>query len=142
MTAKRLYAQGTTVSVAKSRVEIETLVTRHGATSFASGYEGTHANILFKMKNRRVRFELQLVEGDERENMRRWRCLAALLKAKLSAVEDVLRVALETEQTLRAAASLEWACGNTVGPMSHAHNASIDAVLDAAKALLEKAAAP
>jgi hypothetical protein len=55
---------------------------------------------------------------------------------------DVLRVALETEQTLRAAAGLEWAGGNTVGPMRAAHDASIDAALDAAKALLEKAAAP
>lgn len=87
---KRLFAAGTTVSIAKSRIEIETLVTRHGASSFASGYEGTHANILFKMRNRRVRFELQLVEGDEKENMRRWRCLAFLLKAKLSAVENGL----------------------------------------------------
>jgi hypothetical protein len=87
---KRLFAARTSVTIGKSRGQIEDLVTRHGATSFASGHEGTQANILFKMKGRRVRFELQLTEGDERENMRRWRCLYALLKAKLTAVEDGL----------------------------------------------------
>jgi hypothetical protein len=87
---KRLFAARTSVTIGKSRGQIEDLVTRHGATSFASGHEGAQANILFKMKGRRVRFELQLTEVDERENMRRWRCLYALLKAKLTAVEDGL----------------------------------------------------
>ena len=95
-TSKRLYAQGTTVSSAKSRAEIETLVMKHGATSFASGFETDRANILFKMKGRRVRFELHLlpstgtISENDRENMRRWRCLFFLLKAKLSAVADGL----------------------------------------------------
>lgn len=91
MNAKRLYAQGTTVASSKSRAEIEALIMKHGATSYASGFEGTKANILFKMKGRRVRFELVLTGAtDEREDMRRWRCLFYLLKAKLMAVEDGL----------------------------------------------------
>jgi len=95
---KKPFAHGTTVTVGKSRGQIEDLVTAHGASMFVSGYEGDRANILFKMKDRRVRFQLQLVKSGglfteleaERENMRRWRCLFFLLKAKLSAVEDGL----------------------------------------------------
>ena len=90
MTVKRLAFQGTTVSAAKSRADIETLVMKHGASSFASGFEGERANILFKMKNRRVRFELKLPKDDEREAMRRWRCLFHLLKSKLIAVAEGL----------------------------------------------------
>jgi hypothetical protein len=87
-TSKRLYAQGTTVQSSKSRADIETLILKHGATSYASAFEGDRATVLFKMQSRRVRFAVDLTPNDERENMRRWRSLLFLLKAKLTAVED------------------------------------------------------
>lgn len=105
MTARKLYAQGTRVDVAKTRSEIEALLTKHGATSFASGWEGTRARILFEAHGRRVRFTLALLEvarasgGDlkkENENRRRWRCLLLMLKAKLEAVANNL-VSFEDE---------------------------------------------
>jgi hypothetical protein len=55
---------------------------------------------------------------------------------------DALRLALETELTLRQAASAEWARGNTVGPMSAAHDVSIKSAVEAACALVEKASNP
>jgi hypothetical protein len=84
---KRLFAVGTTVEIPKTRSEIEALLTKHGATSFASGWEDTRARILFEAHGRRVRFSLDLLDGDTSkeiaENRRRWRCLLLVLKAKL-----------------------------------------------------------
>lgn len=40
------YAKGTEVSVAKSRAEIEILVTKYGATAFGSACDGAPAPIL------------------------------------------------------------------------------------------------
>jgi hypothetical protein len=54
---------------------------------------------------------------------------------------DALKVALETESTLRVATSTEWAGGITQGPMRKAHDVSIEYVLAAAHALLTKSVA-
>lgn len=112
MSAARKFAEGTTVSVAKSRMEIETLVTRYGATTFGSGWDETHrtCSIMFVAKNRRVRFELALPDPKSRaftydgrgsmrsdkqradaydaELRRLWRALALVIKAKLEAVQS------------------------------------------------------
>jgi hypothetical protein len=104
------FAKGTQVSVAKSRAEIEHMLTRYGATSFASGWEADSAVIMFEAKGRRIRFTLPLpdanaklfaVDGNGRsrspsareeacdaERRRRWRALALVIKAKLEAVES------------------------------------------------------
>lgn len=116
MAAKRLFAQGTTVQIARSRAEIEKLVLKHGASSYASGYEGDRANILFKMKDRRVRFTLVLERPSapkaEEENRRRWRCLVFILKAKLEAVENGL---VTFEEEFLSAIVIPGAHGETVG---------------------------
>lgn len=122
-TSKRLYAQGTTVASSKSRAQIEDMLIKHGAASFASGFEGEKANILFKMNGRRCRFSLALVKDDERENMRRWRCLFFLLKAKLSALANGLA---SFEDEFLASVLVPGAGGETVaqwlGPqLAHAY---------------------
>lgn len=106
------YAAGTSVSVEKSRAEIETILNRYGAGQFgyASDAEQGLATIQFKAKNRHVRFVLQLPKrGDkqfqvspkgrsrlspekqiaawEQACRQRWRALALAIKAKLEAVE-------------------------------------------------------
>jgi hypothetical protein len=89
---KRKFAENTTVPPEKSRAEIERMLTRYGATSFASGWQSGKATLLFEARGRRIRFELPLPEpGDrnaEQETRRRWRCLALAIKAKLETVEN------------------------------------------------------
>jgi hypothetical protein len=108
------YASETTVSVAKSRAEIESTVTRYGASEFISGWSAGFAQVAFQMKNRQIRFMLPLpnksddrflTREDGRSGRRtpnsaekiealweqacrqRWRALLLVIKAKLEAVE-------------------------------------------------------
>lgn len=105
------FAKGTEVPVARSRSEIESLLTKYGASSFASGWTGNDATIMFEVKGRRVRFDLPLPDESDKlfatvkrggsrftatpiqrvtardaEHRRRWRALALVIKAKLEAV--------------------------------------------------------
>lgn len=104
------YAERTEVSSEKSKAEIERLLTRYGATSFASGWQGDQAVIQFVMQERRVKFVLPLPDRSgkafthtpgrgnrrseaetykawEQATRQRWRALALVVKAKLEAVE-------------------------------------------------------
>jgi hypothetical protein len=96
MKDRRPFALGTTVLASKTRAQIEELATKHGATSFASassgrvdGLAGGAARILFEVRGRRIRFEVNL-STDEAENRRRWRCLYMVMRAKFEAVADGL----------------------------------------------------
>jgi hypothetical protein len=104
------FAENTSVSVEKSRAEIEQLIVRYGATSTAFMNSPGRALILFECKERRVMFELPLPSIDEKRFQRdgrgasrspqkrleaweqacrqRWRALALVIKAKLEAVES------------------------------------------------------
>lgn len=105
------YAQETRVPVSRSRAEIEAIVTRYGATTFASALAPDMAMVIFELKERRVRFELPLpkkvefgtrvVRGNkvqatpeqidaawEQACRQRWRALALCIKAKLEAVDS------------------------------------------------------
>ncbi len=104
------YAEKTTVSSEQSKAEIERLVTRYGATAFATGWQGERAAITFEMAQRRVRFVVPLPDKTDRlfthtpgrglkrsdeecyreweqACRQRWRALALVVKAKLEAVE-------------------------------------------------------
>lgn len=105
-----MYAKDTTVSVEKSKAEIEKLVSQHGATQFISGWNGNQALIGFSMKERMVKFFLPIPDKKERrfthdrrgyaraqstvlgvweqETRSRWRSLFLVIKAKLEAVES------------------------------------------------------
>jgi hypothetical protein len=63
----RRYAQETTVSVDKSKAEIEKLLVRYGATSFVSGFKPTHAIVAFEMIGRQIRFTLPLPQITDEE---------------------------------------------------------------------------
>jgi hypothetical protein len=80
------------VSAEQSRREIESTLTRFGATGFIYGWQGRTAIIGFRMTQRHVKFLLPLPEGtkdaDQREARRRWRALLLVIKAKLAAVTD------------------------------------------------------
>lgn len=105
------YAQYTSVSSEKSKTEIERLLTRYGASSFASSWQNDQAIIAFSMCNRLIKFLLPLpprnlkafthtpgrskprTEAEsykawEQATRQRWRALALVVKAKLEAVES------------------------------------------------------
>jgi len=103
------YAKDTTVPIERSKVEIEHLLQRYGASCFASGWDESKAIIQFEAHQRRVKFVLPLPTMDSyrktetgrlrrndeivheawRQGCRtRWRALALIIKAKLEAVES------------------------------------------------------
>lgn len=105
------YAEHTSVSVEKSKAEIETTLQRYGACEFVSGWDKDKAIIGFRCGERFVRFELPLPKRDdkrfthsaarhtprssseaykawEQACRQKWRALALCIKAKLEAVES------------------------------------------------------
>mgnify|MGYP001592802253 CR=1 FL=1 len=133
------YASHTTVSAEKSRAEIETILKRYGANSFAYAAEGRLAMIGFQVGKKRVRFMLPLPDPTDKEftekrtrggntKMRsdsqatrlleqsaraRWRALALCIKAKLEAVESGI-----TNFELEFLAHLVTPGGKTLGEIA------------------------
>lgn len=101
------YAEGTEVTVERSRAEIESTCRRYGAEGFVSGYDRTAGMVMFAFGGRRVRFTVPLPVAAEfgtdgagrkrtadaqrsaadKEERRRWRALNLAIKAKLEVVE-------------------------------------------------------
>lgn len=104
------YAENTSVSVEKSKAEIERILQRYGADQFISGWDQETAYIGFRMAARMVKFTLPLPPKDSDEFLKtpgrrtkrsphkaiaaweqacrqKWRALALVIKAKLEAVE-------------------------------------------------------
>lgn len=103
------FASQTSVSVEKSKAEIERTIRRYGADSFVSGWQDAKAMIQFRCKDRIVKFIMTLPSQEARDFThssvgRRssdvanklweqacrslWRALALIIKAKLEAVES------------------------------------------------------
>lgn len=105
------YAQNTSVSVDKSRAEIEKTLQRYGADKFVYGWDRSGAMIQFRMAGRVIEFILPLPDPNdpefhktpagrrrrtseqahsawEQSCRQRWRALALVIKAKLEAVES------------------------------------------------------
>lgn len=105
------YAEDTSVSVEKSRAEIEKILQRYGAGRFAYMTGEDRAMIGFELKGKLVRFVLplpqrsekrfwetpetrkrrtgqQAYEHWERACRQRWRALALCIKAKLEAIQS------------------------------------------------------
>jgi hypothetical protein len=112
------YAEGTSVSMERSKVEVESTLRRYGATAFQYGWEGVRVVLSFRAHERLIRFEMRMPGPDdddirfspagrtrtvvqaekalEQEARRRWRALGLVIKAKLEAVESGL-VSFEDE---------------------------------------------
>lgn len=105
------YAADTSISVARSKADIESLITRRGASSFGTLTEPGRSVILFKLNDRAVRFSVPLPDAEDprfqpirkrygkTDEQRRyenweqacrslWRALFLVVKAKLEAVES------------------------------------------------------
>ena len=85
------YAAKTKVPVDRSKTEIERTLKRYGADRFFYGAESGKAIIVFEARDRRLRFDLPLPEGDsprdQQAQRQRWRALLLCIKAKLESVE-------------------------------------------------------
>lgn len=106
------YAEGTTVSVERSQMEIAQLIGKYGAEQFGTGWNRGYAIVTFSTATKdcaprqirflleiksdvkefrtspggRARTEVQARKAMEDENKRRWRALALGIKAKLEIV--------------------------------------------------------
>lgn len=101
----------TSVSVSKTKADIEDLIQKAGAGQFVSGYKENMAVIGFSLANRQIRFvlplpdkqdqkfwftperrtkrsEKQAYEAWEQACRSRWRSLYLIIKAKLEAVDS------------------------------------------------------
>ena len=70
------FAEKTTVSVEKSKFEIETLLKKYGASKFVSGWNEKEANLAFEAKGRFIKFFLPIPDKNSKEfthtRMRGW----------------------------------------------------------------------
>lgn len=104
------YAENTSVSVSKTKGEIDGLLRKHRASGFGFFEEQTRAMLVFQMNERRIRFELPLpsqmdkrfiltTQGKPRSAdaamaaweqacRARWRALFLCIKAKLESIES------------------------------------------------------
>ena len=105
------YAADTSVSVEKSRAEIERTLQRWGAEQFMYGWDQEYAVVVFRMNIRQLRFVLSMPDRNAKEFLftparktrrtdaqayeaweqacrQRWRALNLVIKAKLEAVES------------------------------------------------------
>jgi hypothetical protein len=89
------FAERTSVSVDKTRQEIERLLAKYKASQYGTAidYERLTARLQFKLNHRVIRFELYLpdpkkLRGEKhaQEDRRIWRALLLIVKAKLEAV--------------------------------------------------------
>ena len=102
------FASDTSVSVEKSRAEIERILSRYGAACFGYYCEPRRALIQFQIADRRIQFILPIPDKDskrytehsrgqrtdaarwamwEQDCRQRWRALCLVIKAKLEAVD-------------------------------------------------------
>lgn len=99
----RRYAEGTKVSVEKSRAELTTILTKHGIErqAWMTGPEGDQLGFVYRGRSYRLQvnkptyaeatshlsYTTSGMNYVEKEWMRRWRALVLLLKAKIEFAE-------------------------------------------------------
>lgn len=102
------YANNTSVSVDRSRAEIEKILSRYGAERFMYGWDTDRAIIAFRASSRNIRFVVpmpykqefqatpagrqrkstQVDAAYEQAVRQKWRALTLMVKAKLEAVQS------------------------------------------------------
>lgn len=86
------FAVDTKVPINQTRAEIEQVLSRFGATSFAFAVQEKGATVMFECSGRRIRFDLPLPKADtqsrtDRQHREKWRALFLSIKAKLVSVD-------------------------------------------------------
>ena len=86
----RRYAKGTTVSVADSRTTIARLIERFAVNNLATGVMAGGDFVMFDHDGQTYRFMIE-PEDDEREKMRKWRCLVLYIRSALVVIDEGVR---------------------------------------------------
>lgn len=115
MSKRTKYAVDTKVPVVQTRAEIETILTKFGASSFAFAIQDRGATIMFEFNGRRIRFDVKLPKDiseakTARLHRERWRALFLSIKAKLVSVDTEIETFEEA-----FLAHVVLADGSTVG---------------------------
>lgn len=118
MTKRAKFAVDTKVAVTQTRSEIEQVLTRFGATSFAFAMQERGATVMFECGGRRIRFDLPLPKAESdaktaRQGREKWRALFLSIKAKLVSVDTEIETFEEA-----FLAHVVLADGSTVGQMT------------------------
>ena len=143
------YAEGTSVSVEKSKAEVERLLIRFGAEKYGSGWDENKAFIVFTFNGRMIRFDVVLPPKKDFERTpnykydrtpeqvekcweqacrETWRETVLLIKAKLVAVS---KKSATFENEFLAYTCLPPECGGgTVGKWA---NQNLQKFIDAGK---------
>jgi hypothetical protein len=87
------YAESTSVPVDRSRIEVEKILQRYGATEFFYGTSPKGEGIGFVYKNIPIKIGIPMPKTgsdrqDQQERRRLWRVLVIALKAKLELVDS------------------------------------------------------
>jgi hypothetical protein len=112
------FAIDTKVPVNQTRSEIEQVLQRFGATSFAFAVQEKAATVMFECTGRRIRFDLPLPKDlteakTARIHREKWRALFLSIKAKLVSVDTEIETFEEA-----FLAHVVLADGSTVGQMT------------------------
>jgi hypothetical protein len=135
------YAHDTSVSVEKSRAEIERLLSRHKCRKFLAGvdHDAHRATVQFEAYARIVKFEVKLPDPADpkwkrikgrymernaagvaaivaQEERSRWRALLLVIKAKLEAVESQIAT-FEDEFLAHTVLPNQQTVAQYIGPM-------------------------
>ncbi len=88
MARKRRYAEGTSVSPARSQAEIEKLIGRIDGDNFTTTNGSQHIMVAFEAYNRTVRIVLDM--PDDRDTTRRmiWRHMVLYVKARVTEIQE------------------------------------------------------
>lgn len=79
------YAAKTQTPIAKTRIEIETLLGKHGAAAFGSSQDGDTATLAFRMGGYSYRFKMTVPDNEQKARSI-WRALLLVIKARLEGV--------------------------------------------------------
>ena len=90
------YAEKTQVPISRSRVQIETELTRYGIQEYGIGHSPRGTGIIFKYDGKVYKMNVNEPDGDEFDTQRkleqakrsRWRLLLLCVKAKLNLIQS------------------------------------------------------
>lgn len=82
----RLFAQNTKVPISRSKAHIEEVIRKYGGDRFGYMQDKKMAIIAFEINGKPVQLRIPMSD-DEQENIRRWRSMFLITKAKLEYIE-------------------------------------------------------
>ena len=81
------YAERTSVTVPKSKTDIEKVVKKYGAESWALMEQGATVKVAFRIQGRNILFAMNVPDGVQKERTI-WRALLLTIKAKLESASS------------------------------------------------------